>query len=252
MPNCNNNFFQFFQLRPFAFVLMERRTLSLYYDVFDYMDEQLCIQPGSVMIDYENAPRTAVQAIWPEAVISGCNFHYCQSLRRKARSFPTISQALNGNRAANLVLRFYMRLSLLPRHLIKDGISDILLYQQQNALKLTFRPFHRYFLRQWIKNVNPRIWCVSDLNNRTNNSLEAYNSYLKTRIPRRPNIYAFLSALQGLICEAFRQLIFDQQNGVTISQRSKLSEKLNKAKIDLEDRKINIRRFFIILSKKSL
>jgi hypothetical protein len=69
--------------------------------------------------------------------------------------------------------------------------------------------------------VTPQEFCVGDLKHRTNNWLEGYNSKVKKRISRHPNIYTFLRALQRLVLEDYNKLLYDSNPRNKFSLRIK-------------------------------
>lgn len=80
------------------------------------------MRPRKIMSDFELPARNACKEIWSDIHVFGCNFHYAQALRRKAKSIPQLSRLLMQNRNASIVLKMFMRLSLLPVNRVQNGM----------------------------------------------------------------------------------------------------------------------------------
>lgn len=92
------------------------------------------------MCDFEQAVRAAAHKIWPDVQVSGCNFHFCQALRRKAKSIPGLCAP---NDIAHHILKMFMRLSLLPISKISEGLREIKHFIKRNEMGQMFEEFWR-------------------------------------------------------------------------------------------------------------
>lgn len=227
---------------------MKGRTYKLYKQVFKHLRDVHNLDPGSIMLDYEKASRLAAARIWPQSTIRGCWFHFNQSLRRKALKLPNMSFVLKNDPEAKRVLNLFMKLPLLPLDQIDNGLSGIIKYQEDHDLKETFLEFNSYFVRYWIENVTKEGFCVSHCAHRTNNFNEGYNSKIKKIIPRRPNIYVFLEELQNLMFEAYNTFLYDRKHQVIQRDKSKFTNVLNKALVNLENKSMDELGFLLFLS----
>ncbi|XP_037094634.1 uncharacterized protein LOC119114723 [Pollicipes pollicipes] len=70
---------------PDVFVLMSCRTRRLYHAVFGEIRRVLGAPVRRFLSDWERALQGAAAAGWPEAVQSGCWFHYAQAIIRQIR-----------------------------------------------------------------------------------------------------------------------------------------------------------------------
>lgn len=77
------------------------------------------------MSDFERAPRNAARQVWPDCDIQGCNFHFCQAIRRKTLEFPLLKEAMKINSEARLIVKMLQRLSLLPIGNVIEGLEYI-------------------------------------------------------------------------------------------------------------------------------
>jgi hypothetical protein len=102
---------------------MTNRKKKLYKAVFMNLRDRNNINPAQVMMDFEFSARTAAKEVWNKTRLRGCNFHYCQSIRRKAKSIPSLAVLLMKKPSANVCLRMFMRLSLLPVNRVQKGLQ---------------------------------------------------------------------------------------------------------------------------------
>lgn len=68
-------------------VLMTTKNYELYAEVLQLLkNDFLFFKPTQFMADFEAAIAKAVHRIFPEAELSGCQFHFCTALNRAARN----------------------------------------------------------------------------------------------------------------------------------------------------------------------
>ena len=92
---------------------MNNRKKQLYKKIFRFLKDEIHINPEQLMMDFEFSARKAAKEVWNGIEIRGCNFHFAQALRRKAKTFPRLSFMLRQNQAARTALNMYIRLSIL-------------------------------------------------------------------------------------------------------------------------------------------
>ena len=71
------------RMLPAYFALMTSRTRGLYEAVFSECARRLGQPAERIMADWETALQGAAAAVWPEAQVNGCWFHYAQAVLRK-------------------------------------------------------------------------------------------------------------------------------------------------------------------------
>lgn len=77
---------------PVVLALMERKTRTLYDDLFELLKDKVQellhkdLSPDYVSTDYEAGAISAVQEAFPDAVIAGCLFHLGQSFWRRLQA----------------------------------------------------------------------------------------------------------------------------------------------------------------------
>jgi hypothetical protein len=204
----------------------------------------------SVNCDFEVALRQGLVEVWSEIKVSGCNFHFCQALRRKAKSMPRLATKITGNTLHHTVLFMYMRLSLLPIDHIKAGIAAIQRYVSLNKIANDFKQFHSYFMSTWMHRYSKSIWCVSDNIQRTNNYAEGHNNKLKHVIKRNPNHWDFLNGLLDLCFDAIAEYDHDvTYNSQSPPNTSKITKALPSALEALNNGEIEELSFLLLMAR---
>lgn len=216
---------------PIIYVIMKNKTENAYKDVFEFIKDVVLkcnkcfVAPAEVVMDFELAMRNAFKCVWPETVMRGCNFHFTQSLLRKAKKIPLLSNKMNEKHHHFHILKQFMRLSLLPLNLVKNGLNLLLNEIGKNkALDHDFAIFKDYFNEVWCKRYSFTDWNVSNCRHRTNNVIEGYNHKIKQWIPLNPSVWDFMEALLDLAIDA-------DSNYVNLRQKQKLGIKTDLSKI---------------------
>jgi MULE transposase domain len=193
------------ELRPVAYILMNKKSQEAYEDVFKVLDA-LNFKPSTLMLDFEQATINAARVIWKDITIHGCYFHFCQALWKNA-----VDKIKMQKRKAEKcsIVKMYMRLALLPLDKIIEGIDAILEVQRAKHLSTEFEIFHTYFVKQWVAKQSG--WCVYGLKIRTNNTMETYNHAIKVFCQRQPNVYIFLDSLLDMVYETELTLLADMK-----------------------------------------
>uniref|UniRef100_A0A914YK77 MULE transposase domain-containing protein n=1 Tax=Panagrolaimus superbus TaxID=310955 RepID=A0A914YK77_9BILA len=71
------------QTIPCAYLLLPNKTEAVYTAALEALREMVDnAAPETVMVDFEKALHNAFADVFPEAHVSACFFHFCQSLRR--------------------------------------------------------------------------------------------------------------------------------------------------------------------------
>lgn len=228
--------------RPIIYATMNGQHTEDYLGIFEFMRDGILSFDGTIRtpriatLDFEQAIRLALVGVWPDVEISGCNFHFCQALRRYARSLHSLSPFLVVGSIHSKSLTMTMRLSLLPLLQIDAGFEALLNFMQENEVLDDFAEFLNYFRRTWFNRYEKSTWCVSERDRRTNNNLEGYNNRVKQTIPLNPRPWIFLKCLQKLAISALSNFDSDgYRNWPQQADRSLLSEPLRVALQQLEN-----------------
>ncbi|RVD92351.1 hypothetical protein TUBRATIS_11470 [Tubulinosema ratisbonensis] len=178
------SFIENFHVFPVIFAVLKNKKRETYENLFtliNLMIKELC--PKVIKTDFELASIQALQKIYPESIISGCQFHLEQALLRKVTDF-----GLKHNYQTSQVLKkFDKALLCLP-------------YVKYNQILITFNdirscqdfpveltPLYDYFVGNYIGDSGcarfpSNIWlCSFFLNNDipgTNNAIEGWHNVL--------------------------------------------------------------------------
>lgn len=232
--------------RPILYAVMTGQTTHHYQVIFEFLRDGILSHDGTfrtvryATTDFEQSLRLALINVWPDCQRVGCNFHFCQSIRRKARSMETLSTKLTDSSTHHKILIYFMRLSLLPKAKIDNGHAAIINFIQETDLFEDFEEFIEYFHSTWMVRYSKDSWCVSDRDRRTNNHVEGYNNKIKHMIPINPSPWIFLDAILDLAYDASSSFDSDRlRNAPPPPDRSILSVPLDAALQELNEGGIN-------------
>ncbi|KAG5684470.1 hypothetical protein PVAND_013704 [Polypedilum vanderplanki] len=208
-----------FQVSDYAFaclfVFMERRTVDSYKDVFNYLKEN-GFSFNTIMLDFEQAIKSAIRLVFPSCKILGCQFHYSQCLLRQMQKLKLdIDYGL---------IRKMSSLALLPLDLIRLTYNQLKEKYKNRNNKL----FFDYYEHQWIKKIKPENFCVFEEDDMTNNKCEAFHSYLKNKASNDINLTPNTNFFKVLFVETFYD--YKYENQVKVS-----SLLYNESDIELEE-----------------
>lgn len=226
--------------RPIIYAIMNELTEEMYTSVFEFIRDAVLpankcpYSPKSATMDFEMGMRNAVKNVWMDINVFGCNFHYCQALRRNAMDF--LQDRIENSPKHKEILLMLMRSSLLPLDMLHDGINAIKSFIENDpVLSEDFKYFMEYFDFTWKERYPPEEWCVSGQKYRTNNHIEGYNNKIKKWIPLNPSPWKFLDALQDLAYDADSDLENAKSKGIIYKDVSRLTPHLNELLPQLEE-----------------
>lgn len=243
--------------RPVAYIIMPDRLKKTYISLFEFLrDAAFCFDgiqrtPATFMSDFERASRQAANSVWPDIELIGCNFHFCQALRRKASSLPELCSKIRGQTLHHTTLKLFMRLSLLPLESVFDGLDALKLFLAEKGVAADFHRFLNYFERVWLRHYEPSTWCVSVRKRRTNCNLEGYNAFIKQKIHRNPSPWVFVNAILDLAYDASSKLERDLTQRTQRADRSRLTKPMEANLKLLEDGEISIIEFLQAMAAKT-
>ena len=105
---------------------MSRKTEALYVKVFQKM-QQLVPQfsPSSPMADFEEASVYAFRRVFRDVTVTGCWFHFAQSIIKRVRKVGLKDEYMNEPDVQDIV-RCLLGLSLLPADEICPTFDEVL------------------------------------------------------------------------------------------------------------------------------
>lgn len=132
---------------------MTHKSQECYENVFKFIEQNVMTMAClSYTTDYEISMRKALQKIHPEVKRFACYFHYCQAVKKHAYKE---KQLLGLMRSDTNARSLYYRLLCLPL-LPAEHIKEMFLSLREEAFKINksvFRPFFKYFNKQWVEKV---------------------------------------------------------------------------------------------------
>lgn len=138
---------------PFAFGLMSGQSENGYTHLLQYVDQNIMsLKCNSFMTDYERALRNALITVSPDAKVTSCWFHFCQACKRNAYKLG-MKTILETNENARTSYYELLALPLLPANQIMDAFQKIELRTTAQQVP-RFKPFLKYYHRQWLIRVN--------------------------------------------------------------------------------------------------
>ncbi|XP_044575625.1 uncharacterized protein LOC123259326 [Cotesia glomerata] len=179
------------QALPLCWVLMTKKSTIAYKTALSYFKTELAthITPQTIMTDFEAALDNAIKSVFPEAVHTGCFFHFCQAITRRLKKLGLIRLVQNW-KYGKILIRKIMALALLPAVDASDGFQWIITNIPDNV-KTLFGTFLLYFREQWIKKTPPTLWSVYGLLHRTDNLAETYHKKANLRFGAHSPIWKF-------------------------------------------------------------
>ncbi|XP_051173472.1 uncharacterized protein LOC127289532 [Leptopilina boulardi] len=175
---------------------MEKKNTAAYKSIFLAIKGLIPeFEIEEAHIDYEKALKNALVQVFPNINVHGCFFHHKQALFRYALKL-RLKRTLQLNEDARHLLNLIMSLPLLPADIIRITYQEI---RDSSSLRLKriFASFFKYYEKEWLLKATPQFFSIFMLNNRTNNSLEAYYKVLKEKCGIHSTMWAF-SECQGI------------------------------------------------------
>ena len=146
-------------------------------------------------VDYESAPISVTNELFPSCQLCGCNFHFNQCLWRKVQ-YAGLSVLYTQKES---IVRVHVHSTAALAHLRPADVHDgwIALLEECPTRKfLQLDTFSDYFVQTWLGDdakITVNIWNVHSENEKwTNNQVEGWNSRFTRLVGRHhPNIFEF-------------------------------------------------------------
>jgi len=142
-----------------------------------FVNVGLLYRPRSFNVDFELSMLNAIRSHFPNAIIHGCYFHYCQAVYRKLAELG-LAPAFMGNKAFHIWVKKILACPYLPLASMDDYFVEYILQYMSNddelrELSPAIVNFADYLTTQWFENasVPQAIWNIYDRDDddRTNN-----------------------------------------------------------------------------------
>ena len=181
-------------LIPSAFVLLSGKSENLYIKD-GALNISIELKPEVVMTDFELAAINSFKYHFPNVRLKACFFHFGQNLYRKI-----VNLGLKENYNSDCGLRKWVRkmisLALVTADKVEVTFVELCCDKPDyEAIEL----FADYILENYIDTETfPKLlWNQFDEDERTNNSVEGYNSKLSNFLKHHPNVWVFIKKIQS-------------------------------------------------------
>lgn len=170
---------------PLAFVLMTGKTTYQYRHIFAHLKQQVqhvtnqAFLPSRIVCDFEKSLMNAIELEFPNATLSGCYFHFNQSLWRNVQKLQ-LTTHYNNNRKIRKTVKKVMAIGFLPMLLVRQNFNLLCNSRRVNRLTVAVPALNNWLT--YVENTYisrnavfpPRNWNVYDrsTSTRTNNHLE--------------------------------------------------------------------------------
>ena len=168
--------------------------------------------------------------------MTGCNFHFNQSLFRKVQHEGLVSE-YRDNDEVQQHIRMAAALAHLPVDKVTDGWITIMEDCPLGNAKLD--AWNDYFVNQWMENIDlpHSCWNVSQEEHRTNNTCEGYNNRLNKSISKiHPNVFELVAVFQkeeSSVRVTLHQMEFGEPPKKRRRIYRNLNDKLKKVQLEL-------------------
>lgn len=175
---------------PIFFAFLRNKNERTYEILFRMIKNQIpSWKPVKMTLDYEQAAMKGVQTVFPDTIVKGCYFHFCNTLFRKSKALDMKSriQRRHVARCAGL--------ARLPLTFLKNGYEYVMKRSPTDE-KSTI--FNKYYQNKWMKDIGfVKKWCCEDEEIRTTNPVEAWHSRINKYVGRKnPNLAQILEVLE--------------------------------------------------------
>ena len=165
---------------PLAFCLLVGKTTGHYRQALQAITRKVRAasghrwRPRRVICDFEHVIMSAIETELPTARVSGCYFHFCQSLWRHVQQEVGLCAAYRQNQHVRRV----MALGHLPLAIVRQNFMQFLRSRRTRRLfrrEPSLREFASYVRRTYFDGpFDPAMWNVNarNMDTRTNNHVE--------------------------------------------------------------------------------
>ena len=205
--------FVFGKTFPFCFILMKSKEEAAYDLVFEKIKELVKMEPDRIVIDFEKALRNSLGKKFIRTKISGCHFHYAQSLYKYLKDTCKLAKEYKENVELRNIFRKILNLAFFPSAAVYMEYEMLIdeLKEDENFKKLN--EFIKYFEKNYMgrfenNNFIEPIYQISFWNvyerirndePRTNNAVEGWHSsFNRNAGTPHPNIARFVELIKDV------------------------------------------------------
>ncbi|XP_066594682.1 uncharacterized protein [Prorops nasuta] len=144
---------------PIIWVLMSNKFERSYIQIFQFIREKIMtrLEPLLCICDFETGLHNAIKTVFQGCLITGCLFHFLQSLKKKAKKNNIFSKP-NANieemTKAIVLFRKICNLAYLPANNIEEEFVEIVKRTMaERKLFENYYNFFNYFKNYWLKQI---------------------------------------------------------------------------------------------------
>ena len=242
---------------PILTSLLDGKSEEKYIILFEKLHELApTLEIREAMSDFELASRNACEAVFENATVHHCSFHFSQCLFKKVLVIGG-SKLYDENQEFNHWIRHLMAIDLLPADLI-FGMMNELLSKEFSGLttaeKLVVKKFKSYFRRQWL-NYDKGNLSVYGMDSATNNGCESFHSMLGRKFPgKKPSVWNFVTKISDILQDKSiecQRLILHGPGSITRERRKKVAQNIERrrnAEYELQTGQISTKDFLAKVS----
>lgn len=132
---------------------MTKRTAKSYEALFRFIERKVFrLKPSEIITDFEGGLRKALKIVYPNIILRGCWFHYCQAIRKKCRKLG-LQSFFESNIEAHNIYHQLLILPLLPPENFSEGYGIIKRRARAEGLLQRLRSLFNYFDSYWLPEV---------------------------------------------------------------------------------------------------
>ncbi|XP_057321233.1 uncharacterized protein LOC130665011 [Microplitis mediator] len=181
---------------PLVYVLTTKKTTKTYVAIFEELKRlRPDIKPIIINADFEMAFHKAVKGVYPDAIVKGCLFHFCNAVWKKIQSLGLQSKYSDDSKYAP-ELKKLMALAFVPEEDVVKAYEKLIASKFFVEHTDELESLLNYFEKTWVGELNRRgerrsgrynvkIWnhylSVKMSLPRTNNSVEGWHNGFNKR-----------------------------------------------------------------------
>jgi hypothetical protein len=213
---------------PLVYILSKSKKQSNYEKIFNKLKTYIRCDPTTICVDFEKGLINALSSVFKVSKISGCLFHFGQSVWRKLQECG-LSNEYNKNKQFKKFIRKHLNLAFVPVGCLeKEYLKVSNCFTVAANLTENFENFKNFFIKTYIKNNKNKniynnaiydhsFWSVNEniLKNipRTTCTIEAWHRVLNnSTLYPHPNLAKFVEMIQNEE-EITRVKIIQELNG---------------------------------------
>lgn len=203
-------------------VAMTSKCTLLYKGILEKIRDKFpSLQPKEIMSDFERSLRNAVGAVFPEARVVGCAFHYAKAVLSKINKVglkPYYHPGPHDHELSKMsnILRQLMGLPLLSATDMRFELprieTELARTSVSPKIKTMLRSLFDYIFETWVSRFGCSSLSVYGAKYTTNNALERLHATMNESITEHGTIFHFLLDLNENIIKGNQHILTFRHN----------------------------------------